>query len=172
MSTKVQRYYLEINSIKNLSGITKSSDYYEVSLIDPPDFQLNKFFYKQIGKKHRWIDRLIWQDNKWIDYVNNINLKTYILKEENDLVGYFELIFDDSNKDCEIAYFGILENYIGKKYGAYLLSEAIRNSFINDINRAWVHTCSLDHKNALNNYKSRGMKIFKSEKIKINIDHH
>ena len=87
-------------------------------------------------------------------------------------LGYFELVSDDSNKDCEIAYFGILEKYIGKKYGAYLLSEAIKNSFINNINRVWVHTCSLDHKNALNNYKSRGMKIFKSEKIKINIDHH
>ena len=172
MIINVTRHYLEIENLKNFSNIPKPNSYCRVLLVDPSDFQLNKFFYKQIGKKHRWIDRLIWQDNKWIDYVNDINLKTYILKEENNLVGYFELIFDDSNKDCEIAYFGILENYIGKKYGAYLLSEAIRNSFINDINRAWVHTCSLDHKNALNNYKSRGMKIFKSEKIKINIDHH
>jgi hypothetical protein len=31
--------------------------------------------------------------------------------------------------------------------------------------RVWVHTCSLDHKNALLNYLSRGMKIFKSETL-------
>ena len=43
----------------------------------------------------------------------------------------------------------------------------IKKSFIEDINRVWVHTCSLDHKNALNNYIDRGMKIFKTEIIKI-----
>ena len=28
-----------------------------------------------------------------------------------------------------------------------------------------MHTCSLDHKNALNNYIARGMKIYKKETI-------
>ena len=32
--------------------------------VNPPDFQLNKFFYKEIGKKHRWTDRLIWSEPK------------------------------------------------------------------------------------------------------------
>ena len=70
--------------------------------------------------------------------------------------------------DCEIAYFGVLEEFIGKKYGGYLLSEAIKESFRLGARRVWVHTCSLDHKHALENYKSRGMKIFKSETISIN----
>ena len=43
----------------------------------------------------------------------------------------------------------------------------IKNSFTLDISRVWVHTCSLDHKNALNNYISRGMNIFKTEIVKI-----
>jgi hypothetical protein len=30
-----------------------------------------------------------------------------------------------------------------------------------------VHTCSLDHKNALNNYLSRGMKIYNTEIINL-----
>jgi len=29
----------------------------------------------------------------------------------------------------------------------------------------WVHTCSLDHKHALQNYKSKGFVIFKEEEI-------
>ena len=69
------------------------------------------------------------------------------------------------NKECEIAYFGILEEYIGKKIGSYLLSEAIKKSFETGTKRIWVHTCSLDHKHALDNYLSRGMKVFKSESI-------
>jgi len=113
---------------------------------------------------------LVWENDKWIQYVNNPNVKTYILKENDELIGYFELIFNKNTSNCEIAYFGILENYIGKKYGGYLLSEAIKNSFENGIKRVWVHTCSLDHKNALNNYESRGMKIFKKESVLVNID--
>ena len=168
MSTKVQRYYLEINSIKNLSGITKSSYFYEVNLIDPPDFQLNKFFYKQIGKKHRWVDRLIWNENQWIKYINNLNVRTYTLQDGNNLAGYFEQIFDQKKLECEIAYFGILQDYVGKRLGGYLLSQAIKKSFAVGANRVWVHTCSLDHKHALKNYLSRGMKIFKTKLLNIN----
>ena len=69
-------------------------------------------------------------------------------------------------KEIEIAYFGILEDYFGKKLGGFLLSEAIKKSFLVGVKRVWVHTCSLDHQNALKNYLARGMTIFKSEVIK------
>jgi len=61
----------------------------------------------------------------------------------------------------------LLEEFQNKKLGSYLLSQAIQISFKRNVNRVWVHTCSLDHKNALNNYIARGMKIFKTEIIKI-----
>ena len=67
----------------------------------------------------------------------------------------------------EIAYFGLLKEYQNKKLGSYLLSEAIKKSFEYNDGRVWLHTCSLDHKHALNNYISRGMKIFKTEIVKI-----
>ncbi len=168
MTIEVKRYYLNINSIKDLSEIAKPSDIYQISLVNPPDFQLNKFFYKQIGQKYRWIDRLIWSEKKWIEYVNNSDVKTFILKEKNNLAGYFEQIFHKEKLDCEIAYFGILEDYFGNKLGGYLLSEAIKKSFRFGAKRTWVHTCSMDHKYALKNYLSRGMKIFKTEVLNIN----
>ena len=168
MSIKVERTYLDIISLKNLSEIDKPSNNFDVRLVNPPDFQLNKFFYKQIGKKHRWVDRLIWNENQWIRYINNSNVKTYILQDGNNLAGYFEQIFDQKKLEYEIAYFGILQDYVGKRLGGYLLSEAIKKSFLMGANRVWVHTCSLDHKHALTNYLSRGMKIFKSEIININ----
>ena len=169
MITKIDRNYLEINSIKDLKVSINPNENCKIVLVDPPDFQLNKFFYKQVGKEYRWIDRLVWDDNKWISYVENPKVKTYILKDSENLVGYFEIISDFEKKQSEIAYFGILSEYFGKKYGGYLLSEAITRSFEKSIKRVWVHTCSLDHKNALKNYIARGMKIFKSEKINVNI---
>ena len=137
-----------------------------VKIIEPVNFKINKFFYKQIGKKYNWVDRLSWNDKMWNNYLDNNDVKTYILSEGDELIGYFEQIYDNAN--CEIAYFGILEDYFGKNYGSYLLTEAIKISFKNGAQRVWVHTCSLDHKNALKNYISRGMKIFKSEKVIIN----
>ena len=167
MIEEVKRNYLEINSIRDLKETNQSFDDFSIVLIDPINFQLNKFFYKNIGKKHRWVDRLIWSEQQWIDYVSSSKVKTYVLKNKDDLIGFFELIFHIENKEVEIAYFGILEEYQNQKLGSFLLSEAIKKSFYENINRVWLHTCSLDHENALKNYLARGMKIFKSEIIKI-----
>ena len=167
MTHEVKRNYLEIKSLKDLKEVPKPSEDYSLNLLDPINFQLNKFFYKNIGKKHRWVDRLIWMESKWIDYVSDKKVKTYVFKYKDDLAGFFELIFHFEKKEVEVAYFGLLEEYQNKKLGSYLLSQAIKNSFVDNISRVWVHTCSLDHKNALNNYIARGMKIFKTENLKI-----
>ena len=167
MTQEVQRNYLEINSIQDLNKVIEPSGDCSLNLLEPINFQLNKFFYKNIGKKHKWIDRLAWTENQWIDYVSNKNIRTYVFKFKNNLAGFFELISHSEKKEVEIAYFGLLEEFQNKKLGSYLLSEAIQKSFKDNVNRVWVHTCSLDHKNALNNYIARGMKIFKNETIKI-----
>ena len=166
MKKEVKRNYLEINSIEELKEVKNPSEDYSLNLIDPIDFQLNKFFYKNIGKNHEWVDRLIWSEEKWIKHLSDDKVKTYVLKCKVDLVGFFELIIHKENKEIEIAYFGILQEYQNKKLGSYLLSEAIKKSFEFKINRIWLHTCSLDHNHALNNYISRGMKIFKTEIVK------
>ena len=165
MNKKIERNYLEINSLKDFKDTNTSPEGCLVNLLHPADFQLNKFFYKNVGKKHHWVDRLIWTEKQWIEYVSNNKVKTYILKNKNDLAGYFELILH--NDEIEIAYLGLLEEYQNKKLGSYLLSSAIKNSFLSNTKRVWVHTCSLDHKNALRNYIARGMKIFKKETITV-----
>ena len=167
MTEEVERNYLEIHSIRDLNEVVKPNKDCSLNLLEPINFQLNKFFYKNIGKKHKWTDRLVWTEAQWIDYVSSKKVKTYILKYQNDLAGYFELIFHSDEKEVEIAYFGLLEEFQNKKLGSYLLSQAIKKSFNSKVNKVWVHTCSLDHKNALKNYIARGMKIFKSETILI-----
>jgi GNAT superfamily N-acetyltransferase len=167
VNKEIDRNYLEIFSLGDLIVSKKPSNEFIIELIDTANFQLNKFFYKNIGKKHRWIDRLVWTDKQWIDYVVDKKVRTYVLKKEEDLVGYYELIFHTEQNETEIAYFGILEEYQNQKLGSFLLTSAIQNSFLLNSNRVWVHTCSLDHKNALDNYLSRGMKVFKKETITV-----
>ena len=167
MSKKIERNYLEIKSLKDLNDSKTFIYEHSLTLVDPADFQLNKFFYKNIGKNHRWVDRLVWSDKQWIEYTSDKKVKTYILKKRNDLAGYFELIFHKDLNEVEIAYLGLLNEYQNQNLGSHLLSSAIKKSFSEQTKRVWVHTCSLDHKNALNNYISRGMKIFKKETVTI-----
>ena len=162
----VERNFLELRDLKKLKFNSFKENKFLIKKIKP-DFQLNKFFYKQVGKKHRWIDRLSWTDEKWINFISNKNLETYVISEIEDLIGFFELLYNPDLNETEISYFGLLEEYIGKGIGGYALSEAIKKSFEKDIKRVWLHTCTLDHPNALKNYIARGMTIFKKENINI-----
>ena len=130
---QVDRYYLEINSLKSLNQTDSPNQDLTLEKVNPPNIELNKFFYKNIGKNHRWVDRLAWDNLKWISYLENKNVNTYTLKLNNDLVGYFETIQDLSTKSIEIGYFGILDDYIGNKFGSYLLSEAIKICSLSEI---------------------------------------
>ena len=81
-------YSAELNNktlvnLKLLYKATPDSDQYrhyggKILLDDKNDYQLNKFFYKQIGLDHYWRDRLLWSDKEWIKYVTNKNLETEI----------------------------------------------------------------------------------------------
>ena len=129
MTQEVKRNYLEINSLKDLKEIKEISKDYSLEILNPTNFQLNKFFYKNVGKKHKWTDRLVWSEMEWVKYSSNPKVETYIMKVKNDLAGYFELIYHSEIFEIEIAYFGLLEEYHNKKLGAYLLTAAIKQSF-------------------------------------------
>ena len=164
---KIVRNYLEIKSFSEILKVEKPNNNYFLEKVIKRDFQLNKFFYKQIGQNHQWNDRLVWSDEKWMSYVSNPNVLTYVLKENEDIAGFFELIHHKEEQEMEIAYFGLLKDFLSKKLGGYMLTEALKISFSYKVKRIWAHTCSLDHKNALKNYLSRGMKIFKSETLNL-----
>ena len=85
MNKKVERNYLEINSLKDLKESINHLNQYSIELVDPADFQLNKFFYKKIGEKHHWVDRLSWPEKEWINYTVDQKIRTYILKNKDDL---------------------------------------------------------------------------------------
>ena len=117
ITEEIKRNYLEIKSLNELSKVEQPTIDSKVVLIDPPDFQLNKFFYKQIGNKYKWRDRLVWEDRKWIAFTTHNKVKTFVLKQNDDLIGYFELIYDDQNCENDIDYFEILEDNLVKNYG-------------------------------------------------------
>ena len=160
----VKRYFLELKNfdldreinIPNTFSIVKNNN---------RNFEINKFFYKQIGIDHFWRDRLIWSDKEWNKYVQNIYLETWIMKKGLDMIGFYEMESHNETHEVELINMGILKEYRGKKLGSNLLKHFINTAIQKKVKRMWVHTCSLDHKHALYNYKSQGFKIFKEEEV-------
>ena len=126
MKKKIERNYLEINSIKDLKEKNFKSETYNVSLVSPPDFQINKFFYKNIGKNHKWLDRLEWSEKKWIEYISNIlNLKKFNIQSHNihdkcneykSIINCVNNTFKDINYNNEQKEVILLDKTLNDKY--------------------------------------------------------
>ena len=71
MNKIINRNYLEISSLSDLNESINPSESYSIELVEPSDFQLNKFFYKKVGKNYHWIDRLVWTEKQWIAYTSD-----------------------------------------------------------------------------------------------------
>ena len=168
MKRTIDRFYLHIFSNNDLKKSNCKEKNLEVILEKEPKVDFCKFLYKEVGRDFFWRDRLKWSDQDWLNYISNDFFKLYILKKNNELAGYYELLYDPKIPSMEIPYFGIFKEFFGKGIGGYLLTDAILTSFNQRIIKVWVHTCTLDHANALKNYLARGMKIFKTEKIFFN----
>ena len=162
---KVQRFFLEIKKKKFLDKRPLLPNKIKVYLDKEKDININKFFYRQIGKDHYWRDRLLWSDKEWHKYVDNINLETGVMKLQEELIGFYEQEFHKSKNEIELIQMGVLKEHQGKKLGSFLLEHIIHTAFSKNVERVWVHTCSLDHKHALDNYLSKGFKTFKEETI-------
>ena len=128
------------------------------------DWRFNRDLYLAVGEVWSWNDKRVWTDEQWKEYGLAPELRTFAAYYEHSLAGYYELRRDDGG--CiEIAYFGLLPEFIGRGLGGALLTSAIEQAWRTSlsVNRVWVHTCNLDHPAALSNYQARGMVIYKQE---------
>lgn len=126
------------------------------------DPAINRDFYRAVGGDWQWVDRLSWSDDWWHTYVHQPELTTYVGYADDEPVGYFEL-HERAGDGVEIAYFGLLPKFIGQSFGGAMLTAAVRHAWEPAPSRVWLHTCTLDHPQALANYLARGFEIYKTE---------
>jgi GNAT superfamily N-acetyltransferase len=159
---EVKRTYLQMNS----------REAFAPSRIDDPRVQIKQAFecpasffrylYSEVGRRYHWVDRLGWTDEEIRAYLNQPNINLWVMYWTGSPAGYFELnrCEDDST---EIAYFGLLQEFLGRGLGKHLLSETIERAWETGASRIWLHTCTLDDKAAMPNYLKRGFQPFKEE---------
>ncbi len=122
---------------------------------------LNRFLYEYVGGDWRWTDRLAWSPQQWRDFAAADNLRTFVACTGGSIAGYYELRREGD--EVQIASFGLTPEFIGHGYGGPLLDSAVQNAFVWAASRVWLHTCTDDHPNALNNYLKSGFVVFKTE---------
>jgi GNAT superfamily N-acetyltransferase len=132
-----------------------------------PSPEFSRFLYTAVGGDWHWTERLDWSHDRWQAHLDRPGVETWVAWHRGSPAGYVEL---DPQPDAavEIAYFGLLPDFIGRGIGGYLLTVGTARAW--DLAtrwperaptaRVWVHTCTLDGPHALANYEARGFRVY------------
>lgn len=156
--------YLEMRSPDQLRPRRCPDEAFQIRERKQGDWSFNRDLYLAVGAGWQWNDKRSWTDKRWREYGLAPELRTFGAYHHAKLVGYFELR-QDQDGAVEIAYFGLLPEFIGRGLGGALLTSAIEQAWRTTptVTRVWVHTCTSDHPRALANYQARGLAIYKVE---------
>jgi len=159
---EVTRTYLEIVTRSDLQPAQNDDPLIKIELQRDCSVELFRFLYAEVGKNYYWIDRLPWTDEEITTYLQQPGVSIWLMTYDDEMAGYFELKkWEDGS--TEIAYFGLMPQFIGRGLGKHLLTCAVEQAWADGANRVWLHTCTDDDPAALPNYLKRGFKPFKSE---------
>jgi GNAT superfamily N-acetyltransferase len=160
--TEVRRTYLEMRSPAELRPATTPHPAPRIERLADCTVGLFRYLYAEVGRAYHWTDRLDWTDESIRSYLATPGVSVWLLSEERGPAGYFELR-QQEDRSVEIAYFGLLPAFIGRGWGKYLLTGAVRAAWELGADRVWLHTCTLDHPAALPNYLQRGFRPVREE---------
>lgn len=117
--------------------------------------------YRRVGAPWHWYDRANWTVTEWAALLATEGVELWTARAGESLVGFFLLLTRESER--EVQYFGLVPEWIGRRVGGWLLTEALRRAWATDPARVVLNTCSLDGPAALPNYLARGFTVEREE---------
>lgn len=139
------------------------------AMVPSPD--VNRALYAAVGARVCWTDRFAWTFDDWRSWVERPELSTWVAMAEGTIAGYFELEAQPGG-DTEVHLVGLTPAFVGQGYGGYLVEQCVRRAWqrgqlwaedFGPATRVWLRTSSLDHPNAINNYRKRGFRVANEE---------
>lgn len=128
-----------------------------------PSVEKYRTLFRHVGKRWLWFSRLILPDDALLAIIGDNAVEVYAVCDKAGIeVGILELDFREQ-RCCEIAFFGLVPELNGGGQGRWLMAETMVRAWRPDIDRVWVHTCTLDHPSALNFYRKQGFVAIKRE---------
>jgi GNAT superfamily N-acetyltransferase len=120
-----------------------------------------------VGEAYGWRDRWEWSDEEIRAHLADPGISFFVARRGAALAGYYELRQVTDDASVEVAYLGLVPGEVGRGLGKHLLSCAVRDAWALGPSRVWLHTCTLDHANALPNYVARGFVPYKREEYEV-----
>ena len=159
---EVTRTYLEMRSPDDLRPTARPQDPPRLERIEACPGSFFRYLYGEVGRAYHWTDRLSWTDDQVRAHLGDPAVSLWLLTSGAAPAGYFELRAHD-DRSVEIAYFGLLPEFVGRGWGGHVLTRAVETAWGMKPERVWLHTCTLDHPAALPNYLKRGFRSFRAE---------
>ncbi len=160
---EVARTYLELRDPSLLRRVECPDPRARVERMEGCPTSFFRYLYAEVGRAYHWYDRLGWTKAENLARLEDPAVSVHLLTVAGAPAGYFELQ-KHTDGSVEIAYFGLLPEFLGRGLGKFLLSAAVEAAWTLEASRVWLHTCTLDDKAALPNYLARGFSPFKQEK--------
>jgi GNAT superfamily N-acetyltransferase len=135
---------------------------YSLQRIAQPDTARYRDIFRRIGEPYLWFARLLLSDDELARTMKDPDIEIYTVRYHGNDEGLLELDFR-TPRECELLYFGLTDALVGKGTGRWLMNRAIEIAWSHPIDRFWVHTCNLDHPNALGFYIRSGFRPFKRQ---------
>jgi GNAT superfamily N-acetyltransferase len=111
--------------------------------------------FRAVGRDIMWFSRLFMPEEELAGIIGDPDVESYALVEQGSDIGLLELDFRERGT-CELSFFGLVPEAIGKGAGRLLMNEALARAWARPISRLWVHTCTFDHPAALGFYRRSG----------------
>jgi GNAT superfamily N-acetyltransferase len=123
-----------------------------------------RYLYQAVGEKWLWFERRLWSDERLRSVLARKETEIAVLYLSGIPAGYWELDRSDQ-ENVELAYFGIVTDFIGRGLGPWLLQSAIDAAWTGPTQRFWVHTCTFDHPKALGLYQRLGFAVYERRQV-------
>lgn len=164
----VTRTYLRMSDPARLVPTTLDDPRLRIERVHECPASFFRYLYAEVGRAYRWVDRLAWSDEQLLARLAQPGVQLYLLSCAGAPAGYYELE-RHADGSVEIAYFGLLPEFLRRGFGAHLLTDAVRRAWSLGAASVWLHTCTLDDPAALPNYLRRGFEAFRSESYTVEL---
>jgi GNAT superfamily N-acetyltransferase len=164
----VTRTYLEMTSpADHRPASGELAGLHVLRAVDCP-VSFYRYLYGEVGRAYHWRDRLAWTDEQIRHLLADSTVSLWVMYRDGTPLGFFELR-EHRDGSVEIAYFGLLPEFVGQGLGKRLLSAAVEQAWSSGARRVWLHTCTLDSPAALPNYLARGFRPFREERYEVDL---
>ena len=152
--------FLEMKRPPDAAPPETSAEGVTVDLEEAPSVEFYRHLYDTVGAPWLWYERRLLDDEALAVIIGDPAVDIYVLRVEGAVAGYSELD-RRAPPDIDIAYFGLVPEFIGRYLGPYLLGWTVARAWARRPARLLVNTCTLDHPKVLALYESFGFKSYK-----------